>query len=68
MEAILLRPLPPFRAKPARKLLAPKRTTVDGRKDTPPVKVKAKRLPVKLSRLAAAPGLRILTRPALSPV
>jgi hypothetical protein len=64
MEAILLRPLPPFRAKPAKKLLAPKRATADGRKDTPPIKVKAQRHPVKLARLAAAPGLRILSRPA----
>lgn len=68
MEALLLlRPLPPFRAKPARKFLAPKRASGEGRKETPPVKVKAARHPVKLARLAAAPALRILNRPAANP-
>ncbi|MDQ8699694.1 hypothetical protein [Hyphomicrobium sp. LHD-15] len=64
----MLRPLPPFRAKPARKTLSPKRATADARKDTAPIKVKARRHPIKLARLAAAPPLRILSRPAINPV
>jgi hypothetical protein len=68
MEAILLRPLPPFRAKPTRKPSVPKRATGEGRKDASAVTVKAQRHPVKLARLAAAPSLRILSRPAASPV
>jgi hypothetical protein len=68
MEANLLRPLPPFRAKPARKSSSPKRAATDARKDTAPIKVKAQRHPIKLARLAAAPTLRILSRPAINPL
>ncbi|HEX2842778.1 hypothetical protein [Hyphomicrobium sp.] len=61
MEAILLRPLPPFRAKPSRKPLPPKTSSAE-RKDAAEVSVKARRHPVKLARLQAAPALKVLTR------
>jgi hypothetical protein len=62
MEGILLRPLPPFRAKPSRKLLVPKQAS-ESRKDAIEVSIKARRHPVKLARLNAAPALRVLTSP-----
>lgn len=61
MEAILLRPLPPFRAKPSRKPVAAKASNTE-RKDAAEVSVKARRHPVKLARLQAAPTLKVLTR------
>jgi hypothetical protein len=60
---MLTRPLPPFRAKPARKPLVPK-VPSENRKDADDISVKARRLPVKFARLAAVPTLRILSRPA----
>jgi hypothetical protein len=62
MEAILLRPLPPFRAKPSRKLLAPKLPS-EARKESIEISVKARRHPVKLARLQAAPSLKVLNPP-----
>jgi len=70
MEAILLRPLPPFRAKPSRKALVPKRPDSrkeDGRKEDGAVAVKAARLPIRLARVSAAPSRKILTRPLDAP-
>lgn len=64
MEVDLLRPLPPFRAKPARKPSAPKPAGADARKDGAPIAVKAQRHPIKLARLNAAPALKILSRGA----
>ncbi len=61
MEAILLRPLPPFRAKPSRKPVTPKTTSAE-RKDAPGISVKARRHPVKLARLQATPALKVLSR------
>lgn len=63
MEAILLRPFPPFRAKPSRKPIAPK-PSGEGRKETAAIAVKAQRHPIKLARLNAAPPLKILGRDA----
>jgi hypothetical protein len=60
---MLTRPLPPFRAKPARKPLVPK-TPSESRKETDEVSVKARRLPVRFARLAAAPTLKVLSRAA----
>lgn len=61
MEAnVLLRPLPPFRAKPARRPLTPKRLGVDVEKEKPSVSIKARRHPVKVARLATAPSLKVL--------
>jgi hypothetical protein len=58
---MLLRPLPPFRAKPSRKPLVPKLPS-ESRKDADDVSVKARRLPVRLARLAAPPALKVLAR------
>jgi hypothetical protein len=63
MEATLLRPLPPFRAKPVRKSRTLKTPSGDARKPLE-VSVKAHRLPVRFARLAAAPALKVLGRPA----
>lgn len=60
-EAILLRPLPPFRAKPSRKPIAPKLPSAE-RRDAADISVKARRHPVKLVRLQAAHSLKILSR------
>ena len=60
MEENLLRPLPPFRAKPARRPLHPKRLGTDVQKEKLAVSVKARRHPVKVTRLATAPGLKVL--------
>lgn len=63
---MLLRPLPPFRAKPARRPLTPKtagdKTTGDAhRNGIDPITVKARRHPVKFARLGTAPSLKVLT-------
>jgi hypothetical protein len=58
---MLLRPLPPFRAKPSRKPLAPK-VASETRKDGEDVSVKARRLPVKFPRPTSAPSLKVLSR------
>lgn len=58
---MLLRPLPPFRAKPSRKPLAPK-VSSESRKDGDDVSVKARRLPVRFARPAAPPALKVLSR------
>lgn len=63
MEGTVLRPLPPFRVKPLRKPLAPKPSS-ETRKDAEEVSVKARRQPVRLARLNAAPSLKVLTRAA----
>jgi hypothetical protein len=66
MEVSLLRPLPPFRAKPLRKPLVPKSLVPkspggDSRKTSPSeTSVKARRHPVKLARPNAAPSLKVL--------
>lgn len=60
MEANLLRPLPPFRAKPARRAASPKRIAIDIQKEKPLISVKARRHPVKVARLNAAPSLKVL--------
>ncbi len=60
MEGILLRPVPPFRAKPSRKPLTPKLPS-ESRKDAAEISIKARRHPVKLARLQAAPALKVLT-------
>lgn len=57
---MFLRPHPPFRAKPARRPLNPKRLGADVEKQKPAVSVKARRHPVKLARLATAPSLKVL--------
>lgn len=57
---MLLRPLPPFRAKPSRRPLTPKRAGADVQKQKPAVSVKARRHPVKVARLSAAPTLKVL--------
>lgn len=55
------RPLPPFRAQPSRRATAPK-PSPDMRKDTViEISVKARRHPVKLARLNAAPALKVLS-------
>ena len=58
---MLLRPLPPFRAKPSRKPLAPKISS-ESRKDGDDVSVKARRVPVKFPRLTVPPSLKVLSR------
>lgn len=60
---MLTRPLPPFRAKPARKPLVPKAPS-ETRKEANDVSVKARRLPVRFARLASAPPLKVLNRAA----
>ena len=61
MEAILLvQPLPPFRAKPSRRPLRPKRLGTDVAQDASPISVKARRHPIKVARLQAAPALKVL--------
>ncbi len=59
---MLTRPLPPFRAKPARKTLVPKVPPGESRKDADEISVKARRLPIRFARLTAAPPLRVLSR------
>lgn len=56
------RPLPPFRAKPSRRPSAPKRF-FEGRSETA-ISVKAARLPIRFTRLLAAPALKVLALPA----
>lgn len=55
----MLRPLPPFRAKPSRKPLQPK-LPGESRKKRAPITVKARRHPVKVARLATARALKVL--------
>jgi len=57
---MLLRPLPPFRAKPLRRPMAPK-TAAETRKDGT---IKARRHPVKFARLERTPALKVLAREA----
>ncbi|AHB50184.1 hypothetical protein W911_10290 [Hyphomicrobium nitrativorans NL23] len=60
MEAtLLLQPLPPFRAKPARRPLRPKRLGADVHEKAA-ISVKATRHPIKVARLQAAPALKVL--------
>ena len=63
---MLLRPLPPFRAKPSRRAIAPKAPS-ETRKPASGITVKAHRHPVKLARLNAPPSLKVLGRDA-SPI
>lgn len=60
MEANLLRPLPPFRAKPSRRPLRPKRLGADVQNDKPAISVKARRHPVKVARLITPAPLKVL--------
>lgn len=60
---MLTRPLPPFRAKPARKPLVPKGMS-EARKETDDVSVKARRLPIRFARLATPAALKVLSRSA----
>lgn len=62
----MLRPLPPFRAKPLRRASKPKFISL-GRKEADGVVVKALRLPVRFSRQLSAPGLKVLNRDGASP-
>lgn len=57
----MLRPLPPFRAKPSRKATIAK-SPGEGRKETDEVSVKARRLPIRFGRLASPPSLKVLSR------
>lgn len=57
---MLLRPLPPFRAKPSRRPPRPKRVGTEVQSDKPAISVKARRHPVKVARLATAPALKVL--------
>lgn len=60
MEVTLLQqPLPPFRAKPSRRLVRAKRLGTDIQ-DQAAVSVKARRHPIKVARLQAAPALKVL--------
>ena len=60
MEAtLLLQPLPPFRAKPSRRPLTPKRIGADAQEKAA-VSVKARRHPIKVARIQAAPALKVL--------
>jgi hypothetical protein len=63
---MLSRPLPPFRAKPSRKPLIPKLPS-ESRKDTGEISVKARRVPIRLARVPAAPSLKILSRTTEQP-
>jgi hypothetical protein len=57
----LQRPLPPFRAQPSRRATAPK-LSAEARKDSViEISIKARRHPVKLARLNAAPPLKVLS-------
>ncbi|MGE0023862.1 MAG: hypothetical protein AB7S70_09555 [Hyphomicrobium sp.] len=61
---MLLRPLPPFRAKPMRRPMTPK-SPAEGRKNgSTAVTVKAHRHPVKFARLERTPALKVLSREA----
>lgn len=61
MEAnLLLRPLPPFRAKPSRRPPRPKRLGTEVQDDKPAVSVRARRHPVKVARLNTVPALKVL--------
>ena len=60
---VLLRPLPPFRAKPSRRAVAPKAPS-ESRKPATGITVKARRHPVKLARLHSVPSLKVLGRDA----
>lgn len=59
MEAPLLQPLPPFRAKPSRRPSKPKRLGAEVQEKAA-VSVKARRHPVKIARLQAVPALKVL--------
>ena len=58
---VLLRPHPPFRAKPSRRPSKPKRLGTDVQKEKPAIAVKARRHPVKVARLTTAPTLKVLS-------
>ena len=62
----MLRPLPPFRAKPSRRPLAPKLPS-DRKDGADEISVKARRLPVRLARLNAAPAPKVLSRVSTQP-
>jgi hypothetical protein len=62
METNVLRPLPPFRAKPARKPLVPKASAAKDGADA--VAIKAPRLKFKVAPLRASPALKVLGRAA----
>lgn len=57
----MLRPLPPFRAKPARRPAAPKLPGEPRPEGDTGISVKAPRRPVRVSRLAPAPALKVLS-------
>ena len=57
---VYLRPHPPFRAKPARRPLSPKRRGADVERKKASVSIKARRHPIKLARLATVPALKVL--------
>jgi len=57
----LLHPLPPFRAKPARKADAARTSRCESGRDSE-MSVKARRVPVKVARLPRGPSLKILGR------
>ena len=55
------RPLPPFRAQPSRRAIAPK-PSADARRETVvEISIKARRHPVKLARLNATPSRKVLS-------
>ena len=58
---MLSRPLPPFRAKPSQKAGTPKHPS-ESRKDGDRISVKAHRRPIRVTRLPAAPTLKVLSR------
>ena len=65
MEASLLRPLPPFRAKPLRKPHTRKAPGSDSRKEgATEISVKARRHPIKIARPLGSPALKVLGRAA----
>lgn len=55
----MLRPLPPFRAKPSRRPLQCKLPGAS-REERAPITVRARRHPVKIARLATARALKVL--------
>ncbi len=59
MEATLLQPLPPFRAKPTRRPLKAKRLAADAQEKAV-ISVKANRHPIKVARRQGTPALKVL--------
>jgi len=60
---MLTRPLPPFRARPAPKPLVHK-ARGEIPKEAHGVSVRARRLPIRVARLAPPPALKVLSRAA----